>query len=117
MHRLLFRAYNIDGAMNVAWRGTRRPERGSTGVETSSRMGVVTGDAAGRMRCYGNSIIDLRRGWTMGPSKTSSVSRRSRHPRPDDISSSISDHDRFSFCVILFFAALIDCTILYKFRN
>lgn len=106
MHRLLFRAYNIDGAMNVAWRGTRYPERGSTGVETSSRMGVVTGDAAGRMRCHGNSIIDLRRGWTMGPSKTSSVSRRSRHPRPD-ISSSISDHDRFSFGVILFFAVLL----------
>lgn len=116
MHRLLFRAYNIDGAMNVAWRGTR-PERGSTGVETSSRMGVVTGDAVGRMRCHGNSIIDLRRGWTMGPSKTSSVSRRSRHPRPDDISSSISDHDRFSFEIILFFAVLIDYTILYKFGN
>lgn len=60
MHRLLFRAYNIDGVMNVAWRGTRRPERGSTGVETSSRMGVITEDAAGRMRCYGNSIIDLK---------------------------------------------------------
>lgn len=102
-------------AMNVAWRGTRRPERDSTGVETSSRMGVVTGDAAGRMRCHGNSIIDLRRGWTMGPSKTSSVSRRSRHPRPDDISTSISDHDRFSFGIILFFAVLIDRTILYKF--
>jgi len=74
MHRLLFRAYNIDGAMNVAWRGTRRPERGSTGVETSSCMGVVTGDAVGRMR-HGNGIIDLRRGWTMGPSEKPAVCR------------------------------------------
>lgn len=31
MHRLLFRAYNIDGAMNVAWRGARRSERSSSG--------------------------------------------------------------------------------------
>ncbi|KYN43730.1 hypothetical protein ALC56_01992 [Trachymyrmex septentrionalis] len=64
--------------MNVAWRGTRRLERGSTGVETSSRMGVVTGDAGGRMRCHRNSIIDLRRGWTVEPSKTSSVSQSSQ---------------------------------------
>lgn len=104
MHKLLFRAYNIDGAMNVAW-GTQRRERGSTGVETSSRMGVVTRNTAERMRRHGNGIIDLGRGWTMGPSKTSSVSMRSRHPRLDDISSSISDHDRFSLgAVFLFFS-------------
>jgi len=96
----------VRGVLNAAQRGW-----------TSSCMGIVTGDAAGRMRCHGNSIIDLRRGWTMGPSKISSVSRRSRYPRPDDISSSISDHDRFSFKVILFFAVLIDCTTLYKFIN
>lgn len=58
MHKLLFRAYNIDGAMNVAW-GTQRRERGSTGVETSSRMGVVTRNTAERMRRHGNGIIDL----------------------------------------------------------
>ncbi|EFN62217.1 hypothetical protein EAG_10619 [Camponotus floridanus] len=56
--------------MNVAW-GTQRRERGSTGVETSSRMGVVTRNTAERMRRHGNGIIDLGRGWTMGPSKTS----------------------------------------------
>ncbi|KYQ54718.1 hypothetical protein ALC60_06320 [Trachymyrmex zeteki] len=91
--------------MNVAWRGTRRPERGSTGVETSSRMGVVTGDAVGRMRCHRNSIIDLRRGWTMGPSKTSSVSPRppsealksiaAIFPRATELSHSIRDHSTY----------------------
>lgn len=93
--------------MNVAW-GTQRRERGSTGVETSSRMGVETRNIAERMRRHGNGIIDLGRGWTMGPSKTSSVSMRSRHPRLDDISSSISDHDHFSLgTVFLFFLMIV----------
>lgn len=74
MHKLLFRAYNIDGAMNVAW-GTQRRERGSTGVETSSRMGVVKRNTAERMRRHGNGIIDLGRGWTMGPSRRPAVCR------------------------------------------
>ncbi|KYM78176.1 hypothetical protein ALC53_11371 [Atta colombica] len=91
--------------MNVAWRGTRRPERDSTGVETSSLMGVETGDAGGRMRCHRNSIIDLRRGWTVGPSKTSSVSPRppsealksivTIFPRTAELSHSIRDHSMY----------------------
>jgi len=50
MHKLLFRAYNIDGAMNVAWRGTWRPERGSTGVDQ-----LVYGDCNGR--CCGTHAL------------------------------------------------------------
>ncbi|KYN04934.1 hypothetical protein ALC62_04319 [Cyphomyrmex costatus] len=93
--------------MNVAWRGTRRSERGSTGVETSSRMGVVTGDALGRMRCYRNSIIDLRRGWTMGPSKTSSVSRSPRPP--SKALKSIAAIFRLAYSAVLHFAILPEC--------
>lgn len=74
MHRLLFRAYNIDGAMNVAWRGTQRPVRGPSEVETSSRMGVVTGDAAaGRMRRRRNGIIDLEEGGGLRDSRRPAV--------------------------------------------
>lgn len=47
MHRLLFRAYNIDGAMNVAWRGARRSERSSSGGWKPVRL---WGDIRAHMR-------------------------------------------------------------------
>jgi len=65
-------------------------------------------DGGGNQLVYGG--CNGRRRWAHAPRKwyywskkgmdhgtlgeTSSVSRRSRHPRPDDISASISDHDR-----------------------
>lgn len=80
--------------MNVAWRGTRRPERSSTGVETSSRMGIVTGDAVGRMP--GNGIIDLRRGRIVGPSRRPAVCQGDSGTLGlGDIPSLISAHDRY----------------------
>lgn len=79
MHRLLFRAYNIDGAMNVAWRGARRSERSSSGGGNQFAYGEIFERTCAE---DGNGIIDLGRGRTVRSSNLSGVSRTFRHPPP-----------------------------------
>ena len=63
MHRLLFLAYNIDGAMNVAW-GERIRGFRVAGVETLDGRGVNLQEVSMRRKWGG--IIDLE-GWSANP--------------------------------------------------